>query len=318
VSNTLTVLGPSNLATTTIEGDATITGTTTSENLTVSNTLTVLGPSNLATTTIEGDVTITGTTTTENLTVSNTLTVLGPSYLATTTIEGDATITGTTTLEGALVDGNGEVGEPGQLLSTTGTETVWIDNFAPTSGTVTNATLRWDGSQWVETTTLLQTDSATGTATLAANATVTGTLTVQGTTTLATTTLTAGLADADGDFGTEGQVLSTTGTRTNWITLSSGLVTQTTTNYTASLEETTIYVQPSAGLTITLPTPTLLQNGETITIKRINAYDGIGDTLEVVSAAMIEASISPLLMNVGYQGYTLQAFGGNWFIIQRF
>ena len=217
-----------------------------------------------------------------------------------------------------MIDAGGDLGQAGQLLSATATGTDWIDASIPETGTTTNSTLRWDGTNWVETTTLLQTDSATGTATLAANATVTGTLTVQGSTTLATTTLTAGVADADGDFGTEGQVLSTTGTRTNWITLSSGLVTQTTTNYTASLEETTIYVEPSAGLTITLPAPTFAQNGETITIKRINAYVGLGDTLQVVSAATIEASSNPLLMNVGYQGYTLQAFRGNWFIIQRF
>ena len=42
------------------------------------------------------------------------------------------------------------------------------------AGTVTNTTLRWNGSSWVEDTTFL--NSGTGTATFASNVTVTGTL----------------------------------------------------------------------------------------------------------------------------------------------
>ena len=71
-------------------------------------------------------------------------------------------------------------------------------------------------------------------------------------------------------------------------------------------------------MTITLPTPTPANNGDTLTIKRINAYNGTGDTLEIVSAAQIEGTSAALRLNISYQGYTLQAFNNQWFIIQRF
>ncbi len=259
--------------------DLSLTGTLTVANLVVSETLTVQGTSTLATTTVEGDLSVTGTTTTENLTVSNTLTVLGPTNLVTTTITGPLTTTSTvtnngpvtnnatTTLNGPLVDASGNVGDPGQILSSTGTSTQWIDNNTPISGTVTNSTLRWNGSAWVESETILQSD--TGTATLAANTTVTGTLavtgnttltndlTVQGTTTLATTTLGAVLRDYDGDVGTAGQVLSTTGTSTQWVDntpIASGTTTNSTLcwNGTDWVETTTLLTADTAGGTATL------------------------------------------------------------------
>ena len=323
--------------------DLTLTGSLTIANLTVSETFTVLGTSTLATTTIEGDATITGTTTTENLLVSNTLTVLGSSTLATTTIEGALTTNSsvtnngpvtnnaTTTLNGPLVDADGNPGDPGQILSSTGTTTRWIDNERLASGTVTNSTLRWDGTDWVETTTLLQTDATTGSATIAANTTVTGTLavtnsatlsnelTVLGSSTLATTTLNNALVDANGNVGTAGQVLSSTGTSTNWISLNTtASATRVTNNYTVDLTVESILVAPTSALTINLPTPAATDNGKTITIKRINAYAGTGDTLQLSSAVNIEGSTDPVRLNVSYQGYTLQAFMGEWHIIQRF
>ena len=370
LSNELTVLGSSTLATTTLtagladasgnlgtpgqiltstgtstqwSSDLTLTGSLTIANLTVSETFTVLGTSTLATTTIEGDATITGTTTTENLLVSNTLTVLGSSTLATTTIEGalttNSTVTNngpvtnnaTTTLNGPLVDADGNPGDPGQILSSTGTTTRWIDNERLASGTVTNSTLHWDGTDWVETTTLLQTDATTGSATIAANTTVTGTLavtnsatlsnelTVLGSSTLATTTLNNALVDANGNVGTAGQVLSSTGTSTNWISLNTtASATRVTNNYTVDLTVESILVAPTSALTINLPTPAATDNGKTITIKRINAYAGTGDTLQLSSAVNIEGSTDPVRLNVSYQGYTLQAFMGEWHIIQRF
>ena len=217
-----------------------------------------------------------------------------------------------------MVDTDGNTGSAGQVLSTTGTGTQWVNNAVSLSGTVTNSTLRWNGSDWEETQTILQSD--TGSATLAANTTVTGTLDVQGASTLATTTLQAGVLDADGDLGTAGQVLSSTGTRTNWISFSNSprRVTGTSTHYTVDLSESTVFASPTAPSTITLPMPSASQDGETITIKRTNAYNGVGDTLQIMSTAQIEGSLSPLFLNVSYQGYTLQAFNSQWFIIQRF
>ena len=72
--------------------------------------------------------------------------------------------------------------------------------------------------------------AVTGTSTLATT-TINNDLTVVGSSTLATTTLTGVLQDYDGDNGTAGQVLSSTGTSTQWIDSYapvSGTVTHTT------------------------------------------------------------------------------------------
>jgi hypothetical protein len=61
-----------------------------------------------------------------------------------------------------------------------------------------------------------------GTTTPSAVLTVAGTANITGTTTLATTSLTATLQDITGSAGTSGQVLSSTGTSTQWITNAAG------------------------------------------------------------------------------------------------
>ena len=337
----------------------TINATATIDTLLVTNTLTVLGTSTLATTTIT-DLTVTGTSTLNTLLVTDTLTVLGTSTLATTTIS-ELTVTGTTTLEGALVDGNGNVGLPGQLLSSTGTETRWINPTAATdsqtleygtgtstqttlaivngnalnlragtgisfnqtgtdtleiagsnnSGTVTHTTLRWDGTAWVENTALLSDGTATTTATT--NVVVTGS------SSLATTTLNNALIDGQGNAGSAGQILSATASNsTRWISPAQGLIRLETGDYTAMIQDGTILVQPAGAVTITLPTPSLADNGTSLTVKRASAYTGPGDTLTVTSTAQFDQSTNNLNLNVSYQGYTLQAFGGAWYITQRF
>ncbi len=67
--------------------------------------------------------------------------------------------------------------------------------------------------------------TASSTLAVSGNTTVTGDFEVEGITTLATTTLGAVLQDYDGDNGTAGQVLSSTGTSTNWIDISSDSIT---------------------------------------------------------------------------------------------
>ena len=144
-----------------------------------------------ANTTVTGTLAVSGNTTiTGELWVDNNATVTGTlEVTGNTTVTSDLTVQGsttlaTTTLGAVLRDYDGDVGTDGQVLSTTGTSTQWVDNYSPDSGTVTNSTLRWDGTEWVETTTLLTADTAGGTATLAANTTVTGTLEVSENTTI--------------------------------------------------------------------------------------------------------------------------------------
>ena len=220
-----------------------------------------------------------------NVTVTGTLEVTGTSTLATTTINNDLTVVGsstlaTTTLTGVLQDYDGDNGTAGQVLSSTGTSTQWIDNYAPASGTTTNSTLRWDGSEWVESMTILQTGAATGSATIAANTTVTGTLavtnsatlssdlTVQGSTTLATTTLTGVLQDYDGDNGTAGQVLSSTGTSTQWIdnyAPASGTTTHTTLRWDGKAWVENIGLQSDGTTTSSMTTSLRVANNATVT-----------------------------------------------------
>lgn len=134
----------------------------------------------------------------------------------------------------------------------------------------------------------------------------------------ATTSLENAVLDSKGYPGLSGQVLSSTGTQTSWISISGETVTSTTSSYTASVDDNTIVVLPAAAVTITLPTPAGTDNGKKLTIKRGNAYTGPTDTLAVVPSSGTIDGATTLRLNVGYQGYTLQAFGGNWIIIQRF
>ena len=126
------------------------------------------------------------------------------------------------------------------------------------------------------------------------------------------------LQDSDGDAGTPGQVLSSTGSKTDWISPAQGLVRLQTGTYNATLADGTILVQPTGAVTINLPTPTAQDNGISLTVKRANSYAGTGDTLAVASTAQFDESTNNLNLNVSYQGYTVQAYNGNWYITQRF
>ena len=210
------------------------------------------------------------------------------------------------------------------------------DGSIPESGTVTNSTLRWDGTNWVETTTLLQTDSATGTATLAANATVTGTLEVTGTTTLtsdlfvggnttasgtltaqSTTTLEAALVDGTGKAGTDGQVLSSTGTSTRWVDPNAAeLATLTTTGSVSSTVSILLIVPSGSNITATLPNASTLSVGYELKIRRNADYTGTNDliTISGFGGQTIDGQ-STKNMNVGYQSMTLLNIGGSWVTI---
>ena len=226
------------------------------------------------------------------------------------TVDGSARIT-----EG-LFDSFNQAGKLGQVLSSTATGTNWIDTYAPNSGTQTNTTLRWDGTTWVENQGLVSDGSKVTSITtdlmLAANTTTSGTLTAN-----ATTTLGGALVDSRGNAGSGGQVLSSTGSQTSWISIA-GTVTATSSNYTAHVDDDTILVLPAAAVTITLPTISGTDNGKKLTIKRGNVYAGTSDTLAIVPSSGTIDGAANLQLNLSYQGYTLQAFAGNWYITQRF
>ena len=90
-------------------------------------------------------------------------------------------------------------------------------------------------------------------------------------------------------------------------------------SYTASIDDGVILVAPAAAVTITVPAPSPADNGKTLTIKRTNTFT-TGATLKVegVSSAVTFDGTPSLNLNVGFQGYSLKAFNGNWHIVERF
>ena len=126
------------------------------------------------------------------------------------------------------------------------------------------------------------------------------------------------LLDRDGNVGKTGQVLTSTGIASNtvkWI-YPGGVLALKTGSYSIA-EEGSLYVRPSGTVIITLPDPTG-DDGRKVTVKRADQYTS-GNTLSIQSTASktIDGSTS-LNLNMSYQGYTFEAFGNEWHIIQRF
>ena len=280
----------------------------------------------------------TGTATfASNITATGTLEVTGNTTLtadlyvgANTTASGTLTANSTTTLNAALVDALGNAGTDGQILSTTGTSTNWVDNFAPVAGTATNTTLRWNGTAWVEDDTFL--NSGTGTTTFASNITATGTLEVTGNTTLtadlyvganttasgtltanSTTTLKAALVDSFGNEGTDGQILSSTGTSTQWVDANTATLATMTATGNVTSTVSLLLLEPSSTMTVTLANASNLPTGFELKIRRNQGYTGSSDliTLEGSGGQTIDGAASRNL-NVGYQSITLVNIGGAW------
>jgi len=157
--------------------------------------------------------------------------------------------------------------------------------------------------------------SATETVTLAAGKVIALTTTAS---------LDGALLDSKGNPGKNGQVLASTSTLTTWITIAGNTVTETTTNYNASVDDGTIVVLPVAPVTISLPAIEASDTGKIMTIKRGNEYTinssgaPVNPLQLVTSGGSTIDGTSSLKLNLSYQGYTLQALAGNWVIIQRF
>lgn len=131
------------------------------------------------------------------------------------------------------------------------------------------------------------------------------------------------ILDSKGSRGTEGQVLVSKGASNTveWKNLGRSIALKTA-SYTLTLGDETLLAEPTnnTAITITLPDLTTIPNGKKFTIKRTNEYLGEGDTLTIkpFNTNSIDKNTKAYYLNVSYQGYTLQAFGNDWHIIQRF
>lgn len=230
-------------------------------------------------------------------------------------------------------------------LTTTGDEVLPV-------GTTTNSTLRWNGTEWVEatnfrngtTTATLEANltvtgtvdisdattingamvvnnnaTVTGTLAVTGNATVTGNTTASGTLTAnSTTTLKAALVDSYGNTGTAGQILSSTGTSTQWI--DEGVVNLATMTATGNVTATIrlLLIEPGgADVTVTLPDASALAVGHQLLIRRNQDYIATNDAivLDGNGAQTIDGQLTRN-MNVGYQSLTLVNIGSEWVSIQ--
>ena len=248
----------------------------------------------------------------------------------------------------SIVDSAGVSGTTGQILSRSTTGTLWIDAIrvlsdvgTPTSLTASATTAsatagdlyvdQLTGEIWTVSGTIwvqqggenIYSKDDTFTASRIATLSSSNTLTFGGTasnTVIYNTNirLNEALLDSDGNVGKTGQVLTSTGIASNtvkWI-YPGGVLALKTGSYSIA-EEGSLYVRPSGTVIITLPDPTG-DDGRKVTVKRADQYTS-GNTLSIQSTASktIDGSTS-LNLNMSYQGYTFEAFGNEWHIIQRF
>lgn len=146
-------------------------------------------------------------------------------------------------------------------------------------------------------------------------------LTLNGTTTVnGAISLKDQVLDGQGNPGLNGQILSSTGTSTIWVSTTNAVQISTKSiSYQAQINDGTLLVSPSNAVEITLPLISNAHNGVKITIKRANEYQGNGDTLSILTnSANVDDSSTAIHLNVSYQGYTFQAMAGEWHIVQRY
>ena len=123
-------------------------------------------------------------------------------------------------------------------------------------------------------------------------------------------------------IGAAGQILSSTGISgaggggVRWI-YPGGTASLQKGDYIIA-DEGTVYVQPSGDVTIMLPDPTN-KNGKRITVKRADDASTATNTLAVTSTASAKIDgASTINLNIGYQGFTFEAYSGAWYVVNRF
>lgn len=147
-------------------------------------------------------------------------------------VRGDLNSSGISTVKdiritGQIYDGDNDPGLSGQVLSSDGTDLRWISTSETNVGSATSVGTNLNGNNSNQFLTFVGTSSGNNPIRVDTNLTYnpsTNTMsgiTYSGTSTFNNVRINGELYDADGDFGTSGQVLSSDGTNTNWINASS-------------------------------------------------------------------------------------------------
>jgi trimeric autotransporter adhesin len=183
---------------------------------------------------------------------------------------------GDTTIVSATTVGNGNyIFDPKLGKAFTVTANAYVDvTEALTSGTVTDSTLRWNGTAWVENTELLATSAGIVTASTSVTAgkagTATGSLILKGTTSgtgTLSTDATVTKITSDKPLDVTGTVTASTGVTatTGGVTASAGDVTATLGNIVASAGSVSANTTVTAGTGVTATTGNILASAGNVT-----------------------------------------------------
>ena len=329
-----------------ITANLTVTGTTEiTGNTTVTSDFEVGNDTSLGgTLEVTGNATITGDTVTSGaLTAQDTVTleaalvdslgntgtagqILSSTSTSTEWIDNTAPESGTTTNSTLRWNGSSWVEDTTFLNSGTGTATLASnvtvtgtlevsDNVSITANLTVTGTTEITGNTTVTADFEVGNDTSLGgTLEVTGNATITGdTVTSGALTAQDTVTLEVALVDSLGNTGTDGQVLSSTGTSTKWI--DPNALTMATMTVTGNVTSTVrlLLLEPAATMIVTLPAVADVPVGYKILIRRNQGYTGSSDLITLTGNAseQINGNTSKN-MNVGYQSVTLLSTGSGW------
>ena len=234
-----------------VGGTSSLKLTTSSTGVDITNTLNVSGLSTFSSVNVSGVATISGSgglNVTNNLDVDGDMDVDGTSDLDVLNVSDTATFTGNVVqndtdnhirINGELRDKDGQSGTSGQVLSSTGSQIDWINVGDISAGSASQVAISdnsTDDNQFVN-----FTAAKSGNNAIRANDNVrynpnSGTLSatkfsgeLDGTASVSNITISGNLKDKDGQAGSSGQVLSSTGSQIDWVNvgdLSAGAASQ--------------------------------------------------------------------------------------------